>query len=82
LATSNELIQPNDLLDQRDNLLRQLNQEVQATTVMQSDGSVNVFFGNGQPAVVGTKAYALQAQSDPADPMSTRVLSAASLGVL
>lgn len=73
LATSNDLIQPNDLLDQRDNLLRQLNQEVQATTVTQSDGSVNVFFGNGQPAVVGTKAYALQAQSDPADPMSTRV---------
>jgi flagellar hook-associated protein 1 FlgK len=44
---------PNDLLDQRDELVRQLNEQIQVSTVTQDDGSINVFIGNGQAIVHG-----------------------------
>ena len=44
---------PNDLLDQRDQLIRQLNEQIQVTTFVQDDGSVNVFAGNGLSLVHG-----------------------------
>lgn len=66
--------QPNDLLDQRDQLISQLNQSVRVSTVKQSDGTVNVFFGNGQPLVVGTDAYSLSAVASTDDP--TRIVVA------
>ena len=52
--------EPNDLLDQRDQLIADLNKQVRVTTLVQSDGTFNVFFGNGQPLVVGTESYALE----------------------
>jgi flagellar hook-associated protein FlgK len=45
--------QPNDLLDQRDLLVRQLAERVPVTTVMQDNGALNVFIGNGQVMVLG-----------------------------
>lgn len=71
-STQNQ--QPNDLLDQRDQLISQLNQSVRVSTVKQSDGTVNVFFGNGQPLVVGTDAYSLSAVASTDDP--TRIVVA------
>src|SRR5579862_1693787 len=56
---------PNQLLDQRDNLINQLSQHVGLNTVMQSDGAINVFIGNGQPLVVGTSSATLGATADP-----------------
>ncbi len=50
-AASGEL--PNDLLDQRENLILELSELVSVNTVEQSDGSVNVFIGKGQPLVIG-----------------------------
>lgn len=44
---------PNDLLDQRDELLAKLAEKVTVTTVTQDDGAVNVFVGNGQALVAG-----------------------------
>jgi len=52
-ASSGGLQPPNDLLDQRDQLLNQLNQQVGATAVAQNYGSINVFLPNGQALVVG-----------------------------
>ena len=49
--------QPNDLLDQRDQLLAQLSQQARVTTVSEADGSIGVFAGNGQPLVVGTQTF-------------------------
>jgi flagellar hook-associated protein 1 FlgK len=60
--------QPNDLLDQRDQLIADLNQMVAVSTLEQSDGAMNVYFGNGQPLVVGTDAYALTAEPANEDP--------------
>lgn len=44
---------PNDLLDQRDLLLQRMAEMVNISTVDQTDGSVNVFVGNGKLLVAG-----------------------------
>ena len=64
---------PNDLLDQRDQMLKDLNQLVRVNTVTQGDGSFSVFIGNGQPLVVGNQAYQLQAVQAADDPGRTTV---------
>lgn len=64
---------PNDLLDQRDQMLKDLNQLVRVSTVTQTDGSFSVFIGNGQPLVVGSQAYRLQAVQAADDPGRTTV---------
>lgn len=60
--------EPNDLLDQRDQMIADLNKSVGVSTVTQDDGSINVFIGNGQPLVVGQQAYSLVAQPAASDP--------------
>lgn len=47
---------PNSLLDQRDQLIAQLNQQMQVTATQQSNGSYNIYMGNGQPLVIGSQA--------------------------
>ncbi|EJN08270.1 flagellar hook-associated protein FlgK [Herbaspirillum sp. YR522] len=43
----------NDLLDQRDQVIANINKYVKVSTVPQDDGSMSVFIGSGQPLVVG-----------------------------
>jgi len=57
----------NDLYDKRDALVGQLNALTGATTVLQSDGTVNVMIGNGQNLVVGEQALTLAAIPSPED---------------
>ena len=45
----------NDLRDQRDQLIGELGKLVDVTRLEQGDGSVSVFFGSGQPLVMGTQ---------------------------
>ncbi len=56
---------PNDLLDLRDQLIRDLNRYVQTTQVVADDGSVSVFVGSSQPLVLGAEAAQLARVSDP-----------------
>lgn len=56
--------QPNDLLDKRDEALRQLSELVSVQVVSQGDGDVNVFIGNGQPLVVSTQANNFSVTND------------------
>jgi flagellar hook-associated protein 1 FlgK len=58
---------PNDLLDQRDQLVAQLAQQVQVTTVAASDGSLSVFVAGGQQLVLGGVANSLKVTADPTD---------------
>lgn len=60
--------EPNDLLDQRDQLIAELNKSIKVSTVTQSDGSYNVFVGNGQTLVMGTESYTLKAIPSADDP--------------
>ena len=59
---------PNDLLDQRDQLVNQLNKEMKVTVQQQTDGAMNVFVGNGQALVIDERAMALQVVQSPNDP--------------
>ena len=59
---------PNDLMDQRDQLVAELNKELKANVVKQSDGSYNVFVGNGQPMVVGAQAFTMTTMMSASDP--------------
>jgi flagellar hook-associated protein 1 FlgK len=61
--------QPNNLLDTRDETLRQLSELVNVTSFAQSaDGQINVFIGNGQPLVLGNGASMLGVVASPNDP--------------
>ncbi len=50
---------PNDLLDERDNLILQLSAQVAVTTNVQDDGTMSVFIGSGQSLVLGGDARQL-----------------------
>ena len=63
----------NDLLDQRDQLISQLNQEVKVSVLKQTDGSYNVFVGSGQPLVVGNQAFGLKTVASATDPTRIEV---------
>jgi flagellar hook-associated protein 1 FlgK len=45
---------PNDLLDNRDQLIREMNQYVQTTQIPADDGTIGLFVGGSQPLVLGT----------------------------
>jgi len=60
-------VAPNDLMDQRDQLINQLSGYISVSTNVQSNGSVNVFIGNGQALVVGQTAVGLKVITDPLD---------------
>lgn len=64
-TTGNE---PNDLLDQRDQLISDLNKLVKTTVVKQDGSNYSVFIGNGQPLVLGGKVTELTMTSLPTDP--------------
>lgn len=67
-SSSGDLQPANDLLDQRDQMLAELNKLVKVSTVKQSDGSLSVFIGNGQTLVINNQSFALAAVPSLEDP--------------
>jgi flagellar hook-associated protein 1 len=67
-AVNSSATQPNDLLDQRDQLVLELSKQIKTTIVPQGQGSYNIFVGNGLPLVVGTTTNTLLTTSSPTDP--------------
>lgn len=59
---------PNDLMDQRDQLVLELSKQIKTTVVPQNQGSYNIFIGNGLPLVVGTVTNSLITTSSPTNP--------------
>ncbi|MBK8323317.1 MAG: flagellar hook-associated protein FlgK [Betaproteobacteria bacterium] len=59
---------PNDLLDRRDTLVRNLSETLGVTAVAQDDGTMSLFVGNGQSVVLGGNASTLTLQPDAFDP--------------
>jgi flagellar hook-associated protein 1 FlgK len=47
---------PNDLLDQRDQLVKELNQYVQTSSVAADDGSIGIYIAGSQQLVLGNEA--------------------------
>ncbi|MDY0249515.1 MAG: flagellar hook-associated protein FlgK [Pseudomonas sp.] len=60
--------QPNDLLDARDEAVRQLSTYIGVTVVVQDDNSFNLSIGSGQPLVVGGTVNQLEAVPGRGDP--------------
>ena len=59
---------PNDLLDQRDQLVFELGKLVGTKVVIEDGGQYNVFIGNGQTLVLGDKATRLAVTASASDP--------------
>ncbi len=66
--------EPNDLLDQRDEALRQLSEFVSVSTFDQGDNQINVLIGNGQPLVVGADARKLRTEGGLLDASKTDII--------
>ncbi|MBB1199705.1 flagellar hook-associated protein FlgK [Enterobacteriaceae bacterium 89] len=64
---------PNDLLDQRDQLVSQLNQIVGVEVNIQDGGTYNITMANGYSLVQGSTAHQLAAVPSSADPSRTTV---------
>lgn len=74
VSTESATGQPaNDLRDQRDALVASLNQQIGASVVKESNGSYDVFVGNGQPIVLGNQSIDLVAAASPQDPQRLEV---------
>ncbi len=73
---------PNDLLDQRDQLVANLNKDIRATVVVQNDGAYNVFIGSGQPLVAGMLSYTLVPMREPLDPTKLTIGYRTSSGIV
>jgi flagellar hook-associated protein 1 FlgK len=69
--------QPNDLLDQRDQLVVELSGLVSVTTTVQEDGAMNVFIGTGQSLVLGAanRQLAVHAGGEEAGRISISISS-------
>lgn len=63
---------PNDLLDKREELIRELS-EVIGVDVVDSGDSLDVYIGNGQALVLGAEARRLQVGSNAYDPSQNDV---------
>lgn len=71
---------PNQLLDERDELLRQLSELINVTTV--TDGnSLNVFVGNGQPLVIKNQSASLATQASTREPGNQEIIYVGQNGV-
>lgn len=58
---------PNDLLDERDRLVRRISDFMQVNTVQSPDGTMGVFVAGGQRIVLSSEASELAVVPDPAD---------------
>lgn len=55
---------PNDLLDRRDQLIKELNQYVQTTSIKADDGSVGLYIAGSQELVLGSNASTVAVVTD------------------
>lgn len=65
---------PNDLLDERDQLVLELSSQVSVTTLVQDDNTMSVFIGSGQSLVLGGEARQLGVVGSEFDATSLEVV--------
>ena len=73
--------EPNDLLDRRDQLIKELNQYIQTTSVKADDGSVGLYIGGSQELVLGNSASTVAIATDDFGDSRTSKLSVIRSGV-
>lgn len=67
---------PNDLLDQRDQVIRDISKRLAVTVTEQDDGQINVLVGNGQALVLGNNVVPLGIASGDFDPTRLEITAA------
>jgi flagellar hook-associated protein 1 len=73
---------PNELLDQRDQLVSGLSQLVGISTTTETDGALNVFVGNGQPLVLQGQVTPLTTVANQFNASQLEIASSASSAVI
>jgi flagellar hook-associated protein 1 len=74
VATNGSGHEPNQVLDQRDQLIRELNALVQTTSIPADDGTVGIFIGGSQPLVLGKVAAQVSITGDEfGDPAKSKL---------
>ncbi|MEQ1600935.1 MAG: flagellar hook-associated protein FlgK [Methylophilaceae bacterium] len=66
-ATGATSTAPNDLLDQRDQLINDLSKQLKVSVVKQDGVKYSVFVGNGLPLVLGNDTFSLTTARSPTD---------------
>jgi flagellar hook-associated protein 1 FlgK len=74
--------QPNELLDQRDQLVSSLSQLVGISTTTDPNGALNVFVGNGQPLVLQGQVTSLTTVANQFNATQLEIASSASSAVI
>ena len=69
---------PNELLDQRDQLLAKLSENIDTSVFVRADGAVDVFIGQGQALISGNSRQILALQNSTTDVMNKKVVMKAS----
>ena len=64
---------PPDLLDRRDELLRELSEHIPLQAVEMPSGAMQVFIGQGQSLLSDTEVNTMSAGMDPGDPSAMRI---------
>ena len=64
---------PNNSLDQREELIRQLSELISVQVTEQDSGAVNIFVGNGQNLVVGSVANSMGVEASTRNPGSFEI---------
>jgi flagellar hook-associated protein 1 FlgK len=65
---------PNDLLDRRDQLIRELNQYIQTTSIPADDGTIGIFVGGSYSVVLGGAVSKLSISPDAyGDPLKSKL---------
>ena len=67
-------VSPNQLLDEQEELLRQLSELVNIQTSREPSGRVNVFVGNGQTLVIGAVSNTLGTQASGREPGTSEIV--------
>jgi len=74
VATNGSGHAPNQILDQRDQLIRELNTLVQTTSIPANDGTVGIFIGGSQALVLGKVAAQVAISGDEfGDPSKSKL---------
>ncbi|MCG7530125.1 flagellar hook-associated protein FlgK [Psychrobium sp. MM17-31] len=64
---------PSDLLDKRDNLVKELSSYTSVSTVETNDGALNVYMAGGQTLVTGTTHFSVGVDRGNPDPRQTQI---------
>ena len=64
---------PSDLLDKRDNLIKELSSYTSVSTVETNDGALNVYIAGGQTLVTGTTKFSVGVEAGNPDPRQTQL---------